>query len=94
MLLEARRNKLRSKLKATSLACLMRKVLSASSSLVFAGTHLPDIRDTNTQTAEGAIGGTAQAVGGPFDKEGMIGKHFKQDGALGGSVQGNLGDQK
>lgn len=50
--------------------------------------------NTNTSTAAGAIGGTAQAVGGPFDKDGMIGKHFKQDGAVGGSVQGSLGDQK
>jgi hypothetical protein len=44
--------------------------------------------------AEGAIGGTAQKVGGPFDKEGIIGKQFNTDGALGGSVQGNLGDKK
>lgn len=45
-------------------------------------------------SAEGAIGGTAQQIGGPFDKEGAIGKHFNPDGALGGTVQGNLGDKK
>ena len=44
--------------------------------------------------AEGAIGGTAQKIGGPFDKDGMIGKQFKPDGTLGGTVQGNLGDKK
>jgi hypothetical protein len=44
--------------------------------------------------AEGAIGGTAQKVGGPFDKKGAVGKHFNADGALGGTVQGNLGDKK
>ncbi|MCJ1395471.1 hypothetical protein MMC18_008357 [Xylographa bjoerkii] len=37
--------------------------------------------------ADGAIGGTAQKVGGPLDKEGMIGKHFNADGALGGTAQ-------
>ena len=43
--------------------------------------------------AEGAIGWTAQKIGGPLDKEGMIGKMFKQDGTLGGTVQGTLGDK-
>ncbi|MCJ1293651.1 hypothetical protein MMC34_005206 [Xylographa carneopallida] len=41
----------------------------------------------DTQTADGAIGGTAQKVGGPLDKGGMIGKHFNADGALGGTAQ-------
>ncbi len=36
----------------------------------------------------------AQKVGGPFDKDGAIGKQFKPDGALGGTVQENLGDKK
>lgn len=44
--------------------------------------------------AEGAVGGTAQKIGGPFDKEGAIGKHFNADGTLGGTVQNNLGDKK
>jgi hypothetical protein len=44
--------------------------------------------------AKGAIGGTAQKIGGPFDKEGAIGKHFKEDGTLGGTVQENLGGKK
>ena len=30
-----------------------------------------------------ATGKTAQAVGGPFDKDGSIGKQFKKDGAVG-----------
>ncbi|MCJ1409815.1 hypothetical protein MMC19_003898 [Ptychographa xylographoides] len=37
--------------------------------------------------ADGAIGGTAQKIGGPLDKEGMIGKHFNADGTLGGTAQ-------
>ena len=28
-------------------------------------------------------GGAAQAVGGPFDKDGAIGKQFTKDGAVG-----------
>ncbi|KAI0152049.1 hypothetical protein F4776DRAFT_11076 [Hypoxylon sp. NC0597] len=42
-------------------------------------------------TEEGAIGGTAQKVGGPLDKEGMIGKQFTTEGSVGGSVQSALG---
>lgn len=38
--------------------------------------------------ADGAIGGTAQKVGGPFDKNGMVGKQFTDKGALGGTAQG------
>ena len=55
--------------------------------------HLPFIADMPF-VAEGAIGGTAQKIGGPFDKEGVIGKQFKPDGALGGTVQETLGDKK
>jgi len=36
---------------------------------------------------EGAVGGTAQKVGGPFDQKGTFGKHFTEDGALGGTAQ-------
>jgi len=39
----------------------------------------------------GAIGGTAQQVGGPFHEQGSIGKQFTTDGAVGGSVQKELG---
>ncbi|GAB7353151.1 hypothetical protein MBLNU459_g3685t1 [Dothideomycetes sp. NU459] len=42
-------------------------------------------------TTDGAIGGTAQKIGGPFDAQGSIGKHFTQDGSIGGSVQEQLG---
>ena len=45
-------------------------------------------------TSTGAVGGTAEAVGGPFAKDGMVGKQFKKDGAIGGTVQQNLGDKK
>jgi len=41
--------------------------------------------------ADGAIGGTAEKVGGPFSKDGAIGKNFKADGAIGGTVHENLG---
>lgn len=33
----------------------------------------------------------AQAIGGPLDKEGAIGKHFTESGSIGGSVQEHLG---
>ena len=45
-------------------------------------------------TADGPIGGTAQQVGGPFDKAGAIGKHFNADGTIGGTVQENLANKK
>ncbi|MCJ1303477.1 hypothetical protein MMC08_006287 [Hypocenomyce scalaris] len=44
--------------------------------------------------ADGAIGGTAQKVGGPLDKEGAIGQHFNPDGKIGGMVQENLASKK
>ncbi|KAI0852875.1 hypothetical protein F5Y00DRAFT_258130 [Daldinia vernicosa] len=44
-------------------------------------------------TEEGAIGGTAQKIGGPLDKEGMVGKQFTTEGSVGGSVQSKLGGQ-
>ncbi|KAK3324039.1 hypothetical protein B0T19DRAFT_463909 [Cercophora scortea] len=42
-------------------------------------------------TEKGAIGGTAQAIGGPLAKDGMIGKQFTEDGKIGGAVQGMMG---
>ena len=47
---------------------------------------------TRTLAAGGALGGTAQAIGGPFDKEGAIGKAFTTQGTIGASVQ-HLGGQ-
>ncbi|KAI5925293.1 hypothetical protein F4810DRAFT_708680 [Camillea tinctor] len=44
-------------------------------------------------TEHGAIGGTAQTIGGPLDKEGAIGKQFTTEGSIGGSVQSALGGQ-
>ena len=42
----------------------------------------------------GALGGIAQKVGGPMDKEGAIGKQFTADGAIGGKVQDMMGGNK
>ena len=47
--------------------------------------------NTNNSAAEGALGGTAQKVGGPLDKEGMIGKQFTTEGGIGGAVQNMMG---
>ena len=48
----------------------------------------------NYLLADGAIGGTAQKIGGPLDKGGAIGKHFNADGKIGGMVQENLANKK
>jgi len=45
-------------------------------------------------TEKGALGGTAQAIGGPLAKDGAIGKQFTADGAIGGTVQDALGGTK
>jgi hypothetical protein len=34
-----------------------------------------------------AIGGRAQSAGGPFDKDGLIRRYFKPDGAIRGTAQ-------
>ena len=49
--------------------------------------------DTNAYIADGAIGGTAQKIGGPLDKQGAIGQHFNADGKIGGMVQENLANK-
>lgn len=36
--------------------------------------------------ADGPIGSTAQAAGGPFDKEGAIGHKFTDKGSIGGNI--------
>jgi hypothetical protein len=43
---------------------------------------------------KGALGGTAQAIGGPMDKDGVIGKQFTTEGAIGGTVQNMMGGTK
>ncbi|KAI1486606.1 hypothetical protein F5X96DRAFT_673485 [Biscogniauxia mediterranea] len=43
-------------------------------------------------TTEGAVGGAAQKVGGPFAAQGAIGKQFTDKGAIGGTVQDVMGD--
>ncbi|KAI9705716.1 MAG: hypothetical protein M1820_005127 [Bogoriella megaspora] len=40
---------------------------------------------------KGTLGGMAQKVGGPFDKEGMVGKQFTDQGAIGKTVENTLG---
>lgn len=37
--------------------------------------------------ADGAIGGTAEKVGGPFSQQGAIGKQFTAEGGVGGTFQ-------
>jgi len=44
-------------------------------------------------TTEGALGGTAESIGGPLSSQGMIGKQFTEGGSIGGSVQSMLGDK-
>lgn len=67
---------------------------------MFNGTDSPPkstrwFRNTLTwDTADGAIGGTAQKIGGPLDKDGSIGQHFNADGKIGGMVQENLANKK
>jgi hypothetical protein len=45
-------------------------------------------------TAGGAIGGAAQAIGGPLAEDGVVGRQFTPSGAIGGAVQGALGGTK
>lgn len=59
--------------------------------------HRASKNSLNTLTpdlADGAIGGTAQKIGGPLDKQGSIGQHFNADGKIGGMVQENLANKK
>ncbi|KAH6666564.1 hypothetical protein B0J14DRAFT_603866 [Halenospora varia] len=44
--------------------------------------------------ADGAIGGTADKIGGPFSKDGAIGKNFNEDGNIAGTVHENLGNKE
>lgn len=46
---------------------------------------------TNIHLADGAIGKQFEKVGGPFAKDGAIGKNFNADGAVGGTVQEEAG---
>ena len=46
------------------------------------------------RSADGALGGTAQSIGGPLDKQGAIGKNFNADGKIGGMIQENLANKK
>jgi hypothetical protein len=43
---------------------------------------------------QGALGGTAAKIGGPLDKDGVIGKQFTTEGSIGGTVQNAMGGQK
>jgi hypothetical protein len=44
--------------------------------------------------AEGAIGGAAHKIGGPLSEGGIVGNHFTESGAIGGSVQQTLGSKE
>lgn len=79
---------------------LTHQAQSASSSPVRLPDLLPALQTSNeisldtvtdNALAEGALGGAAQAIGGPFDKQGAIGKQFTTGGSIGGSVQEHLG---
>ncbi|MCJ1369353.1 hypothetical protein MMC20_000564 [Loxospora ochrophaea] len=54
----------------------------------------PPLTPSPLDPADGPLGGTAQKVGGPFDKEGSIGQHFNADGAIGGAFQENVAGKK
>lgn len=74
----------------------MQMVPLASNLQVRGGTYyrIETISKLTHGPAEGAIGGVAQKVGGPLDKDGAIGKQFTTDGSIGGTVQENLGGTK
>jgi hypothetical protein len=40
----------------------------------------------NASTVDGETGGTAQKVGGPFDKDGIVGQNVREDGVVGGTA--------
>ena len=45
-------------------------------------------------TADGMLGGSAQKIGGPLDKDGSIGKQFTDGGSVGGTIESMLGGKK
>ncbi|KAH7320810.1 hypothetical protein B0I35DRAFT_477357 [Stachybotrys elegans] len=45
-------------------------------------------------TEKGAIGGTADKIGGPLSKDGLVGKQFTTEGSIGGTAQSIAGGQK
>lgn len=47
-----------------------------------------------TISAGGTIGSTAESLGGPFGKDGAVGKQFASDGSIGSMAQQALGDRK
>lgn len=44
-------------------------------------------RPADPHAEDGSVGGKAQQMGGPFDKEGAVGKQFTTKGAVGGTAQ-------
>ncbi|KAL8284696.1 hypothetical protein RB597_001986 [Gaeumannomyces tritici] len=40
---------------------------------------------------EGVIGGTANKIGGPLAKDGLVGKQFTTEGTIGGTIQSTMG---
>ncbi|RVX74807.1 hypothetical protein B0A52_01084 [Exophiala mesophila] len=47
--------------------------------------------DTDKYFTTGALGGVAQKIGGPLDKDGIVGRQFKEDGSA-GQVANKLAD--
>lgn len=58
------------------------------------GKTILTARILTTAAENGALGGAAQKIGGPLDKEGVVGKQFTTEGALGGTVQNAMGGTK
>jgi hypothetical protein len=67
--------------------------LASSSLVIISVSHIYEQILISVAEA-GAIGGTAQKIGGPLAKDGIIGKQFTSDGAIGGTVQNNMGGEK
>lgn len=49
--------------------------------------------DMYSQTAEGKAGSTAESLGGPFHRDGAIGRQFRSDGSVGGTMDEALGEK-
>lgn len=45
-------------------------------------------------SAQGNLGAVGEKVGGPLASDGMIGKNFTDKGAIGGTINDTLGNDK
>lgn len=55
---------------------------------------LPKLVSTLTLFIVNSADAILSPVGGPFAADGAVGKQFTEQGAVGGTVQENLGDKK